>query len=107
MALVTLEAIKQQCRIEPEFTDEDSYLDTLTQAAISLVENTINKTLIADDATPVDGQQPVTPSIRMAVMLLVGHWYTNREAVVTGTIATTVPLAFASLLAPYCEQPVG
>ncbi|CAB4177361.1 Phage conserved hypothetical protein [uncultured Caudovirales phage] len=34
----------------------------------------------------------------MALMLLVAHWYENREAVVTGTIATTLPLAYDDLL---------
>ncbi|HLS34373.1 MAG TPA: head-tail connector protein [Brevibacterium sp.] len=35
---------------------------------------------------------------RQAILLLVGHWYEHREAVVTGTIATTVPLAVDRLL---------
>lgn len=47
-------------------------------------------------STPTDAH----PAIAAAVMLLVGHWYANREAVVTGTIATTLPLAVDRLLAP-------
>lgn len=34
----------------------------------------------------------------MAMMLLIAHWYENREAVVTGTIAITVPLAYDDLI---------
>lgn len=34
----------------------------------------------------------------LAMMLLIGHWYENREAVVTGTIATIIPLAYEQLL---------
>lgn len=39
-------------------------------------------------------------AVKMAIKLLVGHWYANREAVVTGTIATTLPLAFDALIRP-------
>lgn len=40
----------------------------------------------------------VPASIRAAMLLLVGHWYENREAVVTGTIATEIPQAAQKLL---------
>lgn len=33
-----------------------------------------------------------------AMMLLIGHWFTNREAVVTGTIATALPMSAEALL---------
>jgi uncharacterized phiE125 gp8 family phage protein len=37
-----------------------------------------------------------------AIKLLVQHWYVNRQAVVTGTIATELPWAVDALLGPYC-----
>lgn len=40
----------------------------------------------------------VPANVRQAILLQVGHMYANREAVVTGTIATTIPLAVRSLL---------
>jgi uncharacterized phiE125 gp8 family phage protein len=48
----------------------------------------------------VDGSS-VPAGILQGMLLLIGHWYLNREAVVTGTIATTLPLAVDSLLRPY------
>jgi len=45
------------------------------------------------------GSQP-TPNIKHAVRMLCAHWYENRRAVVTGTIATRIPLAVESLLNP-------
>lgn len=39
--------------------------------------------------------------IKSAMLLAIGHWYTNRESVVTGTIATELPMAVDSLLGPY------
>lgn len=43
----------------------------------------------------------VPAALKAAVLLLAGHWYANREAVVTGTIATELPMAIAALIAPY------
>lgn len=43
-----------------------------------------------------DGKIP--HAARQAILLLVGHWHAHREAVVTGTIATEIPLAVDRLL---------
>lgn len=45
----------------------------------------------------------VPASIKQAILLLVGHWYQNRESVVVGVGigAVTVPSAVESLLWPY------
>ena len=43
----------------------------------------------------------VPEGIRMAMRLLVGHMYENREAVVIGTAANELPLAVESLLDAY------
>lgn len=48
-----------------------------------------------------DDRGDVPAPIRQAIKLLVGHYYANREGVVTGTIATVLPLAVESLLGPY------
>lgn len=46
-------------------------------------------------------QADLPKSIRNALLALVGHRFANREAVVTGTIATEIPLAVQDLLAPH------
>lgn len=56
--------------------------------------------------TPEGGGEPVEvstvpESVREALLLIVGHWFANRETVVTGTIASEVPLAAMSLLSPF------
>ena len=47
------------------------------------------------------GYTTVPEPIQQAMLLLMGHWYENREAVVTGTIATDLPLAVDYLLEDY------
>lgn len=40
----------------------------------------------------------VPKTIKQAMLLLIGHWFVNREAAITGTIQTTTELAVQSLL---------
>ena len=52
----------------------------------------------------------VPEPLRMAILLLLGHWYEHREAVVIGTIASTLEMTVGALLGPYrvwFEDPEG
>ena len=42
--------------------------------------------------------RPAPPQGAQAIKLVVGHWYENREAVVTGTISTEVDMAVDALI---------
>lgn len=44
---------------------------------------------------------PDLDPLRVAMLELVAHWWTNRSAVVTGTITAEVPWTVDALLAPY------
>jgi uncharacterized phiE125 gp8 family phage protein len=48
-------------------------------------------------ASPQDVPEP----IRWAMLLMIGHWYSNREAVNVGNIVTAFPMSVDALLAPY------
>lgn len=43
----------------------------------------------------------VPRAIRQAILLLVGHWYANREAVTPGGAAVVLPIGAEALLWPY------
>jgi uncharacterized phiE125 gp8 family phage protein len=45
--------------------------------------------------------------IKQAMLLLIAHWWSNREAVSVGPSASELPLAVASLLAPFCPEDVA
>ena len=47
----------------------------------------------------VAGYEELPVSIRLAMLLLIGHWYENREA--TGTANSVIDFSTHSLLAPY------
>jgi uncharacterized phiE125 gp8 family phage protein len=47
------------------------------------------------------GADAVPRLLKVAVKMLVAHWYVNRESVVTGTIATVLPDAVERILRTY------
>nr|WP_300312759.1 head-tail connector protein [Halomonas sp.] len=57
--------------------------------------------------TATVGPSTTPPDVRAALLLLIGHFYEHREAVVTGTIATDLPLGVEMLLAPHTIHAVG
>jgi uncharacterized phiE125 gp8 family phage protein len=51
-----------------------------------------------DDPTDEASVAAVPQTIKQAILLLVGHWYENREAVVIGPAPTSIPMAVDALL---------
>lgn len=90
-----LAKVKLQARVETD--EEDELVKDYVAAALFHVEQHCDIKLI-DGEPSTDSEVTMAPDIWQAVYLLVAHWYANREAVVTGTIATTVPLGFERLL---------
>ena len=43
----------------------------------------------------------VPQAVSQAMLLMIGHWYEHREAVITGSISSELPLTARALLAPY------
>lgn len=57
--------------------------------------------------TATAGDEETPPDVQVALLLLIGHWYENRESVVIGTISSAVPMGVDMLLAPYRIHAVG
>lgn len=53
------------------------------------------------DAGYGDIAADVPMGLRQAILLIVGHWYENRESVVVGQTANVVPFAAEALICPY------
>lgn len=61
-----------------------------------------------DDAVTITGvfgygaaATSVPAAIKHAALLLLGHWYENREAAIVGTIVSDLPMGVMRLLRPY------
>lgn len=104
-AVIDLNIVKNHCRVEPEFTLDDSLFLTYTGAAKRYVETWTRRTLYlesTDDGYDTDENRLlIGEDIRTVMLLLIGHWYANRESVVVGQTVSSLPLAVESLLQPY------
>ncbi|HGY9633653.1 TPA: head-tail connector protein [Pseudomonas putida] len=100
--MIDLATVKAHLRVDGD--EEDSLIQGYIDAAISTFELWTNRRLIAEGEAlpdPAGNALIITKAIRQGALLLIGHWYANREAVTTGTIATELPLATNALWLPH------
>ena len=86
--ILTANDVKQHLRIED--ADEDDYIEDLIQQAQAAAEY-FCRTEFGDNAAP---------PVRLAVLLMVSHYYENRDNP-DRTIYVTMRMAFENLLYPY------
>lgn len=96
MNILTLDIIKQQCRIEPEMTEEDSLLELYGNAAEETVLNYCNRTL----ESLYEEYGSIPAAITQGALLLVANSYKNREPA-SITNLYLVPYTFDALVKPY------
>lgn len=88
--------LKKHLNIDETWVEDDEYIKALCLAAENAVENHIARPLT--EITDEHGKLP--PAVKHAILLLVGHFYANRESVSFAT-ASEIPLAYQYLLQPY------
>ena len=102
--MLALSLVKQHCRIEEDFTEDDVLLQTYIGAAARYVETWTRRTLYVTPPAPDCGDDEGTlllgDDVRAAMLLLICNWYENREAVAMGE-TLPMPFAFEALLQPY------
>lgn len=104
--LLTLDEIKQQCRLELDFNEEDTLLKLIGSAVQSRVEVRINRKLYADEVPESDPDGlKLTDDLKLAMLLLAGYWYENRVAV-NDFEQSEAPLGFNWLVDPYRHIPL-
>lgn len=80
---MTLDEIKNYLRIDGSL--DDSLLSSLQSAAESYIKNSIEVDDVEDER------------FNLAVLLLVGHWYKNREATTSQNLQS-IPLGVLSMI---------
>ena len=102
--MIELSTVRQHCRIDDDDDSEDNLLGIYTGAAKRYVETWTRRTLYETNAEPgfeSDADRLLLDDdIRTAMLLLIGPWFSNREAAAEKVISE-VPLAVEALLQPY------
>ena len=93
--ILTLAEVKTHLRVGSDAT-EDALITTYITAAREYVEGYQNRVYLSSDEE-VEAET-MTGIEKAACLLLIGHWYENRQAVVLGTPPSEVPFAVKALL---------
>lgn len=101
--MLTLETIKQHCRADG--SDDDVLLAQYHLAAQEALKMHTSRRWY-DSATDVPEDDPCglpyNDAVNQAMLLLIGHWYAHREAVLGMVSAPQeMPLGFWALVQPY------
>lgn len=96
-----LAQIKAHLKVDGD--DEDTLIAAYASASVDYVERFCDGALVESLTPPVEGEMPpreilFTSGIWAAMLLLIGHWYANREAVNVGNITSELPLGVDALL---------
>lgn len=106
MSWITLDEVKHQLRLETDDTGQDLLLNLYIGAARRAIEQHTDRELLdapQDDMT--ERQLVIGDDIRAAGLLMVAHWFANREAV-ADVEKVEVPFAFRYLIGPHARMPI-
>lgn len=102
--IIAIETVREHCRIDPDDNGEDSLLSIYIGAAKRHIEKWTRRNLYETNADAGfytdEDRLLLDDDIRLVILLLVGHWYANREAV-SDKNTSEMPLAVDALLQPY------
>lgn len=97
--MIDLALVKSHLRVDG--AEEDALIQAYIDAAISAFEAWTNRKLVAALPDPVENHLLITKSIEQGALLLIGHWYANRESVAVGVSVSEMPMATKSLWLPH------
>ncbi len=92
--MIDLALVKEHLRVDDNL--DDVIIGAYLNAAVAYVQQHCDRHIVE---APVSGDQmALTDDVQQAILLLVGHWYANREEVVVGAVANLVPMGVSALL---------
>lgn len=92
--MIDLALVKEHLRVDD--AEDDSLIGAYLNAAIEYVQQHCDRRIV--DAPETAAQMALTDDVQQAILLLVGHWYANREDVVVSATANRVPMGVEALL---------
>ena len=95
--ILTVEEVKTHLRIEDD--DEDAYIEGLIRQAQATAEDFCRTSFEPSMDEDSQYRQPPEP-VRLAVLLMVSHYYENRDNP-DRAVYGTMRIAFENLLYPY------
>ncbi|MCF5044292.1 phage gp6-like head-tail connector protein [Pseudomonas sp. PA-7-1E] len=100
--MIDLPIVKAHLRVDHD--DEDALIEGYRDAALSAFETWTNRTLVDPEGTlpdPVGNALLMTKAIKQGALMLIGHWYSDKESVVIGGVAVELPMATSALWKPH------
>ena len=85
--------------------DTEQVLITLNDSTMTDIiaqSNAVKITAVVGEANVGD----IRGDIKLAMLLLIGHWDRNREDTIAGTIIASIPMGVKDLLAPHMVYPI-
>ncbi|HGY1289856.1 TPA: head-tail connector protein [Raoultella ornithinolytica] len=97
--------LRYQCRIDNDDDTEDVMLTLYLNSSLKHAEKITNRKLY-DSAVPDDDPDGlvIEDDIKLALMLLVSHWYENREPVSSNSV-NTIPFGVDAILKQHRKTP--
>ena len=96
--------IKAHLRLDDDHAGEDTLLQAYGHAAWKLAQNKTGRLFIEATELPegaAENALVLDDDVRLAMLLLVAHWYEHREAASEATGMKVLPLAVDALIGPY------
>lgn len=101
----SIQELRYQCRIDSDDNTEDVMLTLYLNASLKHAEKITNRHLYDSDVPDYDPNGLVVEDdIKLALMLLVSHWYENREPVSSDSV-NTIPFGVDAILKQYRKIP--
>jgi len=99
--MIDLAVVKNHLRVD--YDEEDALIQLYIDAAYDAFADWTNRTLYGAASPlpdPPENAMNITKSVEQGALLLIGHWYANRESVTVGA-ASELPMATKALWMPH------
>ena len=96
--ILSVDEVKTHLRIQHD--EEDAYIESLVKQAQAAAEEYCRVSFESEALDPAVEQAPIPETVRLAVLLMVSHYYENRDNP-EKQVYITMRMAFENLLYPH------